>query len=554
MLLVDIKERLESSGNGQMLDRIGEVTAEMLLSVANVRHQYGLYGECREIREELAYDREDMARYLNAAINGEGPEQNGKFTPSQQNAFKAISDAILGKSQQKQFYIDARGGTGKTFLLNRLLYMTRLIDNDAIAIAVAFTGIAAQLLKGGRTFNSRFKFPFKPSSKATCNILKQSGLAKMIRKAKAIVWDEAPMSNRVLLEALDRTLQDLMNNKLPFGGKVIILAGDFRQLPTIIPGASRAQIVGASFKKSYLWENFKVMQLKENIKTHGTSNKLAEFDKWLENLGNGELETIEGSESDIILPQHLCSQIDEDNKKAAQDQAIQFTFGDITTRSALPEWRDFVSKRAILATTNEYVDEINHLCLQEMPGSEIVLASADEAANPDDANQYAVEFINTLKDNGIPPHRLVLKNNAVVMLLRNLNISGGLCNGTRLIVDDVINGRLIKATIATGECVGKTVLIPKILMRPADDNQFGFEWTRLQFPIRLAYAITVHKSQGQTLEKVAVWLQEYCFGHGQLYVAASRVGNPDNIKFYVKKLDGHQDYTTRNIVYHELLQ
>ena len=66
--------------------------------------------------------------------------------------------------------------------------------------------------------------------------------------------------------------------------------------------------------------------------------------------------------------------------------------------------------------------------------------------------------------------------------------------------------------------------------------------------------MTIHKSQGQSLKKVAVWLQESCFGHGQLYVAASRVGNPDDIKFYIKTIEGQPDFATRNIVYKELLQ
>ena len=140
------------------------------------------------------------------------------------------------------------------------------------------------------------------------------------------------------------------------------------------------------------------------------------------------------------------------------------------------------------------------------------------------------------------------------MLMRNLNINGGLCNGTRLIIQDVINDRLIKATIANGEGKGRTVLIPKVLTQPADENKFGFEWQRTQFPVKLAFAMTVHKSQGQTLNKVAVWLQEPCFGHGQLYVAASRVGNPDNIKFFVRHMEGHPPFTTRNVVYQELLQ
>ena len=140
------------------------------------------------------------------------------------------------------------------------------------------------------------------------------------------------------------------------------------------------------------------------------------------------------------------------------------------------------------------------------------------------------------------------------MLLRNLNISGGLCNGTRLIIQDVINERLIRAIIATGEYKGKTVLIPKIITQPADDTYFGFEWQRLQFPIRLAFSFTIHKSQGQTLSKIAVWIQEPCFGHSQFYVAASRVGNPNNIKFFLPIENNQTLFITHNVVYPELLQ
>ena len=234
--------------------------------------------------------------------------------------------------------------------------------------------------------------------------------------------------------------------------------------------------------------------------------------------------------------------------------AIESTFGDIETKSGSPEWMSFVSSRAILATTNNYVNDINKLCLSQLPGEEIIIPSVDSTVHPDDATNYPVEYINSLETSGIPAHQLTLKKNAVLMLLRNLNIRGGLCNGTRLIIQEVINNRLIKATIANGEHKGRIVLIPKIQTQPADFNHFGFEWQRIQFPVKLAFAMTIHKSQGQTLEQVAVWLQEPCFGHGQLYVAASRVGSPDKIKFFVKSKDGHPNFTTRNVVYEELLQ
>ena len=192
--------------------------------------------------------------------------------------------------------------------------------------------------------------------------------------------------------------------------------------------------------------------------------------------------------------------------------------------------------------------------LKRIAWGEIIKASADSTVNPNVATHYTTEYINSLQTSGIPPHKLILKKNAVVMLLRNLNIRGGLCNGTRLIIDDIINERLIKATIANGECKGRTVLIPKILTTPAEHESFGFEWQRLQFPIRLAFSMTVHKSQGQTLKKVAVLLQQPCFGHGQLYVAASRVGNPDNIKFFIPKSENETRFVTHNVVYQELLQ
>ena len=80
MLLIDLKDRLESSGNGPLFHRIGEITAEMELAVATARRQYNLYGECREVREELEYDKDQMAQDLQKALNGEGHLQKGKFS------------------------------------------------------------------------------------------------------------------------------------------------------------------------------------------------------------------------------------------------------------------------------------------------------------------------------------------------------------------------------------------------------------------------------------------------------------------------------------------
>ena len=243
-----------------------------------------------------------------------------------------------------------------------------------------------------------------------------------------------------------------------------------------------------------------MMQLEENMRIKNSVNdpQLIQFDHWLQQLGDGALESVEEEDSFVTLPEHLCVKIDEMQQQKSQNDAVDFTFGDISTKSGMPEWMEFAASRAILATTNEFVNDINKLCLDRLPEHEIVIPSADSTVDADDATHYPVEYINSLQTSGMPPHRLILKTGAVVMLLRNLNINGGLCNGTRLIIRDIINDRIIKATIANGEGKGRTVLIPKIQTQPADYTQLGFEWRRLQFPVKLAFAMTVHKLQGQT--------------------------------------------------------
>ena len=109
-----------------------------------------------------------------------------------------------------------------------LSFATTNDRNVSPALAVATSGIAATQLEGGRTFHSRMRAPLQLSEVSVLDISVQSRLAQLIQRTTLIVWDEAPMAHRFLLEALDRSLRDIMNNNLMFGGKSLILAGDFR--------------------------------------------------------------------------------------------------------------------------------------------------------------------------------------------------------------------------------------------------------------------------------------------------------------------------------------
>lgn len=138
------------------------------------------------------------------------------------------------------------------------------------------------------------------------------------------------------------------------------------------------------------------------------------------------------------------------------------------------------------------------------------------------------------------------------MLLRNINQKEGLCNGTRLIVSQLLPN-IIEATIMTGTCIGKRVYIPRIkFIHKSPDIPFTF--SRKQFPLKVCYAMTINKSQGQSLRRIGVYLPQPVFSHGQLYVALSRATSPDSIKILIQTNSPTQENHTKNIVFKDLLQ
>ena len=479
------------------------------------------------IREELNFDRDALQATADQRLPMLLPEQ------------REVTDAVLAAVQNQQplaVFLDAPGGTGKTFTLNTMLAAVRA--RNQVALAVAFSGIAATLLDNGRTFHSRFKAPLRPDETSVLNITAQSELAALIRMSRLIVMDEAPMAHRYHIEALDRTLRDIMASDLPFGGKTVVLAGDFRQVLPVVRHANQAGIADACLRRSPLWRHFRVFRLQENMRARLAQDddhraELEEFCSWLLRLGNGQLPMDE--EGRITLPPQLVME-------AELPAVIAWTFGDLANPGNIAD-------RAVLAPTNSAVESINQQVTDIFPGETVDCFSADAAVEDDQQLPVPQEYLNSLIVPGLPPHHLRIKPGMPVMLLRNISPAQGLCNGTRLLVVAVHGGRLLEATVACGSEAGRRVFIPRLPLQPPDDV-FPFEWTRRQFPVRPAFAMTINKSQGQTLRRVAVFLRDPVFGHGQLYVAASRVGSRHDLRFVLPPASGGR---TSNIVYRDVL-
>ncbi|XP_019158578.1 PREDICTED: ATP-dependent DNA helicase PIF1-like [Ipomoea nil] len=163
---------------------------------------------------------------------------------------------------------------------------------------------------------------------------------------------------------------------------------------------------------------------------------------------------------------------------------------------------------------------------------------------------HTPKFLNSIRVSGLPNHTLTLKIGSPVMLMRNIDHSLGLYNGTRLIITKLAD-HVIEGEILTGHNKGTKMLIPRMSMSPSDPR-LPFKFQRRQFPLMLSYAMTINKSQGQTLTHVGLILKKPVFVHGQLYVAASRVNNPDGLKILIVKDPSSTTTSTTNVVYHEV--
>ncbi len=185
------------------------------------------------------------------------------FNDGQRTAYSGVIDAYAAH-HAKVIFIDGPGGTGKTYIENLILNVVH--SRGDIALAVASSSIVALLLSGGRTTHLNLKILIALDRTSFCYIGKQDDLAVLIRQTKLILWDEAPMTNKLAFEALDQTLRDLPDRNEPFGGIVFVMLRDFRQVLPVIPRGSHADIVSASIKNSYLWESVEVFRLSKNMR------------------------------------------------------------------------------------------------------------------------------------------------------------------------------------------------------------------------------------------------------------------------------------------------
>ncbi|XP_057416043.1 uncharacterized protein LOC130710709 [Lotus japonicus] len=213
--------------------------------------------------------------------------------------------------------------------------------------------------------------------------------------------------------------QTTYGNDIPFGGKVVVLGGDFRQILPVISKSSRSEIVGSAVNSSYLWKYCTVLKLTTNMRLQNASStasadEIREFSDWILRVGDGTAKTIDEDDSTFEIPSDLLITSCDDPLLSL----VNFAYPNFVIK--LSNYSYF-EERAILAPTLDSVEQVNNFMLSLIPGEEREYLSYDTPCRSDQDSEInpewvTTEFLNDIQCSGIPNHKIVLKKGVPIML------------------------------------------------------------------------------------------------------------------------------------------
>ena len=485
----------------------------------------------------------------------------------QQLVFEKITDAILKQTKSADgvfFTLEGSGGCGKTELSKQIMAFIRSTPCGNPAKpkhvhTVCSTALGAQNFPQGEcsTAHSFFVLPVEEEydkevyddEGMKCNAMLKPERFALIQAADVIFWDEAMANHRECFEAVMKTFDN-------FKGKVIIMMFDAKQMLPVVPGGDHLDIVKACLFSSPHWVRFQRHLLFENMRLQRIQDPVQQvlqiaYDRMIRGIGEntavpGLLFEDEVLEEDQPSPTHkrfTLTGIPDPNifkfsptDPQSSDNALRWLY----PTGYNPQ---HAAKNVVLATTNACVDEWNDRIAAMNENEEEKFTSTDTFADVDDPHGHLKQMISDevlekYNSNDVPPHTLKLKVGDVCLIMRNLNVNEGVTNNTRVVILKLTRRYITCQTLGPDP---EAVILPRIRFNFRLPFGQSFTMSRLQFPLRRAFCLSIHKSQGQTLERALIDARGGFFAHGHLYVAMSRVTRYDHIAFFLTPSQAYYD-------------
>lgn len=431
------------------------------------------------------------------------------LTLEQEHIVTNLTTAIMSK-RGKIFYLQGRAGTGKTYTVCELI--RRLRDQGLNVCACGSTGIAASQYQGGQTIHRCFRMGVDDSIDDTgvfrTTVGRNTRDARRLLNTDLFLFDEASMITIELLDRIAATFRFLApESEHDFAGANILLVGDFLQLPPI--SSDQVPVFDRLLLASHIWPNVSTFSLSRPMRCPDL-----EYHAFVTEVANGHMERF-----------HRWSDVHGIQVTSDFETALHFILDGVDNADRFP------LDRMWIAGTNRAVSEVNARIQADRAGTAApreaiawhTVEKDHRSIGTELTAAMAMHYLESHDDPSMPPAHLYLYMNDPIFLLRNLDTSIGLVKGRRANVVHVgPSGRTLQMTLADGS----HHTLPRICFRGSLN---GLPFLRRQIPVRLAYAGTVHRAQGETLSRVVVDLRHTFWEHGQLYVALSRVRSPDGL-------------------------
>jgi hypothetical protein len=487
---------------------------------------------------------------------------------------------LLDRSEQskhRSICLHGQGGSGKSLMMNKATYLAA--SKGFISLNCASTNLAALGFEDCSTGHTLFGYPVDEDSidsdivdKLDCQV--SSERLELLNSAVLINWDEF---FNVALDHWEAAVRLLSNNK----NVIWCFYGDSRQIPPIVPSGSVIDTLLASVQSSYLWTDVKIFFLTKNMRLDELilRDDLTDAEKEdIENQQNyssilGAVGELKHSKyalvvDEIITTNEIRQAIALDGIQVLRNNDTDIQAGiDFLYPQGLPSPEQYETEkqesRVILATDNERVDEWNAKIQELNPNEAITLVSKDYFSDVDDPNGFLAALLTTsisrdFTNTQVPDHEIVLKVNEICLITRNMNSLHSPSN-LRVRILRINKFTIVVTTMGRNK---RIVTIPRIRFVFKLKYASSFRVTRIQFPLRLAYAITINRSQGQSIDYILLDVCKDVFTHGQAYVALSRIRRNDRITLLVEEKDfyefsfsgsGKPIPVIHNVIYPQLL-